>query len=61
MSKRDALGVFVAATGLLFVDAGPTLAVAVVLFAIGAYLLAVPRLGGQVGRVDRPGGRRGRT
>ena len=61
MSKRDVLGVLVAVTGLLFVDAGPTLPVALGLLAAGAYLLAVPRLGGASGGVGRPGGRQGRT
>jgi uncharacterized membrane protein len=61
MHKRDALGVLVAVTGLLLVDAGPTLPVAVVLFAAGAYLLAAPRFSRSRRRVDRPGGRQGRT
>ncbi|RXK50437.1 hypothetical protein [Halorientalis pallida] len=61
MHKRDVLGVLVAVTGVLFVDAGPTLPVALLLFAAGAYLLAVPRFAGPRGRVDRPGGRQGRT
>ncbi|AQL42801.1 hypothetical protein BV210_08795 [Halorientalis sp. IM1011] len=61
MHKRDALGVLVAATGLLFVGAGPTLPVAVALFVAGAYLLAAPRFSGAGRRVDRSGGRRGRT
>ncbi len=61
MHKRDALGVLVAITGLLLVGSGPTLPVAVVLLAAGGYLLAAPRLAEPQQRVDRPGGRQGRT
>jgi hypothetical protein len=53
MDKRDALGVFVAVTGLSPVDSGPTLPVAVVLLVAGAYLLAAPRVAGPRQRVDR--------
>jgi uncharacterized membrane protein len=59
MCKRDALGVLVAVTGLLFVDTGPTLPVAVGLLAAGVYLLAAPRVA-RPRHVDHHGGRQER-